>query len=130
MKDDQKFPRDDLGEREREVMFEGATEAPFSGELLGEYRDGRFCCNNCGKELFDSDTKFDSGSGWPSFTAPVDHHSIQTKTDESHGMIRTEATCANCGAHLGHVFDDGPRDAGGQRYCVNSLSLKFDLRES
>lgn len=115
-----------LTDDQKHVLFEKGTEAPFSGALLGEKRDGTFVCANCGHELFSSDTKFDSGSGWPSFTEPVNRANVKLESDHSHGMLRTEVTCANCGGHLGHVFDDGPRDRGGQRYCINSLSLQFD----
>lgn len=114
-----------LSEEEKNVMFHGATEAPFSGALLHEERQGSFVCKNCGTELFSSTTKFDSGSGWPSFTEPANREHVTIKEDISHGMIRTEVTCSNCGAHLGHVFPDGPVQAGGQRYCINSVSLDF-----
>lgn len=109
-------------------MFEKGTEAPFSGGLLHEYRDGSFRCANCGVELFSSGTKFESGSGWPSFTEPANFNHVNLTTDTSHGMIRTEVSCANCGVHLGHMFDDGPADAGGQRYCINSVCLDFKPR--
>lgn len=114
-----------LSDEEREVLFGGGTETPFSGALLHETRDGTFTCKNCGHELFASDTKFDSGSGWPSFTRPANREHIMLRRDDSHGMIRTEVTCANCGAHLGHIFDDGPEEAGGKRYCINSVCLDF-----
>jgi peptide-methionine (R)-S-oxide reductase len=117
---------ENLTDQEKEVLFEGATEAPFSGELLHETRTGSFTCKNCCHELFSSDAKFDSGSGWPSFTEPANRENVTLLSDESHGMIRTEVRCKNCNAHLGHVFDDGPSDKGGQRYCINSLSLNFD----
>ncbi len=106
-------------------MFEGGTEPPFSGSLLHEKRQGNFVCKNCGMELFSSDTKFDSGSGWPSFSQPANRKNVKLKDDSSHGMIRTEVICANCGAHLGHVFDDAPAELGGQRYCINSACLDF-----
>lgn len=118
-----------LSDEGRDIMFGGGTEAPFSGALLHETRDGSFTCKNCGQELFMSDTKFDSGSGWPSFTEPVNREHVALKTDSNFGMHRTEVTCANCGAHLGHVFDDGPREAGGKRYCINSVSLNFDPKQ-
>lgn len=107
-------------------MFEGATEAPFSGNLLNEKRDGTFACKNCGQILFASSTKFDSGTGWPSFTEPVNLENVVLAEDLSHGMFRTEVKCANCGAHLGHIFPDGPKDRGGQRYCINSACLNFE----
>lgn len=98
---------------------------PFSGQLLHEKREGSFVCKNCGQELFASGTKFDSGTGWPSFTEPANRKNVLLKADASHGMVRTEVACASCGAHLGHVFDDGPQDKGGQRYCINSACLVF-----
>lgn len=119
-----------LSDEEREVLFGGGTEAPFSGALLHETRTGVFRCKNCGQELFASDAKFDSGSGWPSFTEPANREHVVLKTDITHGMVRTEVTCANCGAHLGHMFDDGPRDAGGKRYCINSVCLDFEPKQT
>lgn len=119
----------DLTDEQKHVLFDKGTEAPFSGKLLHEKRDGTFTCANCGIELFASDTKFDSGSGWPSFTEPKNLKNITLETDETYGMVRTEVTCANCGGHLGHLFDDGPREKGGMRYCINSLSLQFDPNE-
>ncbi len=115
----------DLSDEQKHVMFEQGTEAPFSGALLREKRSGSYHCANCGSELFASDTKFESGSGWPSFTEPANRNHVTLTTDTSHGMVRTEVTCTNCGVHLGHLFDDGPKDRGGQRFCVNSLSLDF-----
>lgn len=111
-------------------MFSGGTEPPFSGTLLHETRSGAFSCKNCGQKLFTSEAKFDSGGGWPSFTEPANSTHIRLRRDVSHAMIRTEVTCGNCGAHLGHVFDDGPRDAGGKRYCINSVCLDFKLKET
>lgn len=98
---------------------------PFSGQLLHEKREGSFVCKNCGQELFASGTKFESGTGWPSFTEPANRKNVVLREDISHGITRTEVTCANCNAHLGHVFDDGPQDKGGQRYCINSTCLVF-----
>lgn len=118
-----------LTDEQKHVMFEKGTEAPYTGKLLQEHRDGSFMCGNCGKTLFSSTAKFDSGSGWPSFTEPANVNHVNITTDTSHGMIRSEVSCANCGAHLGHVFDDGPADKGGQRYCINSLSLTFDTND-
>ena len=100
------------------------TERPFSGRYLHNKDAGAYACIACGTELFTSDTKFDSGSGWPSFWLPLAGDRVATHRDASHGMVRTEITCANCGAHLGHVFDDGPQPSG-LRYCVNSASLDF-----
>jgi len=102
-----------------------ATEPPWSGDLNFVKQDGVFHCGACGAELFRSDAKFDSGTGWPSFTDPVNTANVELIPDNSHGMVRTEVRCANCGGHLGHVFDDGP-GPGGQRYCINSLALDLD----
>lgn len=118
-----------LSDEERHIMFEKGTEAPFTGELLHEKRDGIFRCKNCGNELFSSNTKFDSYSGWPSFTSPANRKHVILTEDTSHGMVRTEVSCAHCGAHLGHVFDDGPQSEGGQRYCINSACLQFEAAE-
>lgn len=119
----------DLSDTQKHVLFEKGTEPPFSGELLQEKRHGTFVCANCGSELFSSDTKFESGSGWPSFTEPANLNHVNLTTDTSHGMVRTEVSCANCGGHLGHVFDDGPAERGGQRYCINSVCLNFETAD-
>ncbi len=111
-------------DRRRILEFCG-TEAPFSSPLLDEHRDGRFVCAACGHPLFASDTKFDSGSGWPSFHDVIAEGAVSSRTDDSHGMTRTEVICANCGGHLGHVFPDGPRPTG-LRYCINGLALEFE----
>lgn len=111
------------------VLFDKATEPPFTGALLNNKDAGDYTCANCGAMLFHSDNKYDSGSGWPSFdTAVVD--AIKTSTDTSHGMKRIEISCANCGGHLGHLFDDGPKETTSQRFCVNSLSLQFTPKDS
>ncbi len=104
------------------VTREKGTEAPFTGKYVNSKEKGMYVCSNCGQELFSSDTKFDSGTGWPSFTNPTNTKHIELHEDTSHGMVRTEVTCANCGAHLGHVFPDGPGEDG-NRFCINSCSL-------
>ena len=107
------------------ILRQGGTEPPFTGELLSVKEQGAFRCAGCGAELFNSETKYDSGSGWPSFTQPVDDNAVAELTDSSHGMVRTEVRCARCEGHLGHVFPDGP-GPDGLRYCINSASLSFD----
>jgi peptide-methionine (R)-S-oxide reductase len=104
------------------------TEPPFTGEYYKTKTEGTYTCSCCGAELFDSKTKYDSGSGWPSFYEPTDKEKIQEESDRSHGMTRTEVMCKSCGAHLGHVFPDGPRPTG-MRYCINSVSLKLKPKE-
>jgi len=111
-----------------EILRQKGTEAPFSGEYWNEHSEGVYECAVCGHELFSSDTKFDSGTGWPSFTEAKNLENIKLNTDESHGMIRTEVTCKNCGSHLGHLFNDGPADKGGKRYCINSACLVLNKK--
>lgn len=105
------------------------TERAFTGRYWDHHESGVYVCVACGEKLFASDTKFDSGSGWPSFWQPIDESNVETEQDRSHGMVRTEVHCASCGAHLGHVFSDGPRPTG-LRYCINSASLDFTTKKN
>ena len=107
-----------------EVLRKHGTERPFTGKLLDNHEQGVYVCGACGLDLFSSDTKFDSGSGWPSFYAPLQPDKVATTTDSSYGMKRVEVHCPRCGGHLGHVFEDGPNPTG-LRYCINSASLDF-----
>jgi len=108
------------------VTQEKGTERPFTGAYWDNHDQGMYRCVVCDEPLFSSADKFDSGTGWPSFTRPAETAAVETESDKSLFMRRTEVHCRKCGAHLGHVFDDGPRDAGGMRYCINSCSLTFD----
>ncbi|HYD03985.1 MAG TPA: peptide-methionine (R)-S-oxide reductase MsrB [Alphaproteobacteria bacterium] len=117
-----------LTEQQKHILFEKGTEAPFTGEYVHTKDKGMYKCAYCGNALFSSDTKFDSGTGWPSFTEPANLKNIELKEDKSLFMTRTEVLCKKCGGHLGHVFDDGPN--GKQRYCINSCSLKLHKEEN
>jgi peptide-methionine (R)-S-oxide reductase len=117
--------REQLSPEQYHVTREKGTEAPFSGEFWNHKADGMYRCVCCGAELFPSEAKFDSGCGWPSFHSAANDEIVATQSDTSHGMIRDEIICTQCGAHLGHVFPDGPHPTG-QRFCVNSASLSFD----
>lgn len=120
--------RQKLTREQYRIMRQKGTEAPFSGKLLNNKAEGAYMCAACGQELFKSDTKFDSGSGWPSFTDPANHEHVKLELDTSHGMQRVEVQCATCGSHLGHVFDDGPSE-NGKRYCINSACLNFEPKK-
>lgn len=118
--------RERLSADEYHVMREKGTERPFTGVYNDLNDKGIYRCKGCGAKLFSSENKFDAGCGWPSFDQTANDSAISEHLDTSHGMRRTEVTCSNCGAHLGHVFPDGPRDTTGMRYCINSVSLDFD----
>lgn len=115
----------ELDQMEYQVLRLAGTERPYTGELLDEKRTGVFSCRGCGEELFESETKFDSHCGWPSFYKPADNEKIEYIADDSMGMMRTEVRCSSCGSHLGHIFADAPQTPTGDRYCINSVSLSF-----
>ena len=117
-----------LSPQAHHVLYEKGTETPFSGKYYYHKEQGNYCCAACGNPLFGSETKFESGTGWPSFYAPLSGEGVKTETDRSLGMVRTEVKCAKCGGHLGHVFDDGPRPTG-ERYCINSAALDFKAKQ-
>jgi peptide-methionine (R)-S-oxide reductase len=123
--EDNEYWRDKLTPEEFQVCREKGTERAFSGEYWDCKKEGIYHCKCCGEALFLSDTKYDSGCGWPSFFAPADQKVIREDRDVSHGMIRTEVTCEKCGSHLGHIFEDGPEPTG-LRYCINSASIKLE----
>ena len=117
--------REELSPAEYDVLRRKGTERPFTGEYVNCHDDGIYRCRACGAELFSSTAKFNSGTGWPSFTEPAIAEAVELHVDRGHGMVRTEVTCRRCGSHLGHVFDDGPAPTG-QRFCINSVCLRLD----
>ncbi len=121
--------REELTPQQFDVLRQKATERPFTGAYLHNKEEGIYRCAGCGQMLFNSKTKFDSGSGWPSFWDVIEEGHVELVQDRSHGMVRTEVVCSQCGGHLGHVFEDGPRDKTGLRYCINSVALAFEPEE-
>ena len=125
MEKDEKYWRQKLTPEQYKILRKKGTEQPFTGEYYDKKEAGMYTCVACGSELFASDTKFDSGTGWPSFYDVASKGNVKIKEEISHGMHRLEVVCAKCGGHLGHVFDDGPSDKTGKRYCINSACLTF-----
>lgn len=122
--------KEKLTSEQYKVMREAGTERPFTGEYVHTKDKGMYKCAACGAELFSSDTKFDSGTGWPSFTEPANLENVELKEDTMLSIKRTEVVCKKCGSHLGHVFDDGPEEKGGKRYCINSVCLELEKGEN
>lgn len=125
----EEYWKEKLTPEQYHIMREQGTEAPFTGKYVDNHESGMYECAACGHPLFSSDTKFESGSGWPSFDQPVNKEHVELVEDNSHFMRRIEVKCKNCGAHLGHVFPDGPKETTGERYCINSCALKFKKKE-
>jgi peptide-methionine (R)-S-oxide reductase len=121
--------REKLSPEQYQILRQAGTERAFTGKYEKNKAPGMYRCAGCGAPLFSSETKYDSGSGWPSYTAPVAEEAVEEHRDASLGTVRTEVRCAKCEGHLGHVFPDGPREAGGLRYCINSASLEFEPKE-
>ena len=121
--------KNDLTDEQRAILFDKSTEPPFSGQYLNNKEPGKYICANCGSEVFDSDAKFDSGSGWPSFYDVANTKAVKLVEDNSNNMRRVEVQCANCGGHLGHVFNDAPQTPTNMRFCINSLALDFKNQE-
>lgn len=122
--------RAELSPQQYAILRQASTERPFTGEYVDTETPGVYKCAGCGNPLFSSETKFHSGSGWPSFWDVIEDGNVELHRDISHGMVRTEVVCGRCGGHLGHVFEDGPRDQTGLRYCINSLALNLEPEES
>ncbi|TRD11008.1 peptide-methionine (R)-S-oxide reductase MsrB [Erythrobacter insulae] len=118
--------RKKLSPEQYHVLREAGTERAFTGQYDKHYDEGEYACAGCGTVLFASDSKYNSGCGWPAFTKPAQDETVEEKRDVSFGMVRTEVLCSNCGGHLGHVFPDGPPEQGGMRYCINSAALEFE----
>jgi len=122
--------RKDLTPEQYAILREKGTELPFRGKYRDNHDEGFYTCAACGQQLFSSEAKFDSGTGWPSFTDPMNLEHVELLADNSHGMRRTEVICKRCGSHLGHLFNDGPIDKGGNRYCINSCALNFEKSDT